>query len=75
MACFARNSCVFGGIGTFTTCGCGMNFCSMNNNPCCCNQNSNRCNAQQTRCEAARGRENDCGCDDNRSQNGCDRRD
>lgn len=70
MACFARNRCLFGGIGTFTTCGCGIDICGMNNNHC--QQNCNCCN-QQMRCERSCSVNNERGCDNDRGQNNCDR--
>jgi len=70
MACFARGGCVFGGIGTFTTCGCGVDLCNMNSN--CCHSCSNRCN-QQTRCERTCGNDDARNCDNERGQTGCDR--
>ncbi|MBE6955492.1 MAG: hypothetical protein E7449_06270 [Ruminococcaceae bacterium] len=74
MACFARSNCVFGGIGTFTTCGCGVNLCGMNNN-CCCNQSCDRCNRciRQVRNEVNCGCDHDCGCDNDCDRSGCDR--
>ena len=74
MACFAHSNCLFGGIGTFTTCGSAMDRCGMNNN-CGCNQNCNCGN----RCMQQLRRERTCDCDDARScdndrdRSGCDR--
>ena len=71
MACFARCGRVFGGIGTFTTCGCGVDLFGMNNNSNCgCHQNCNRC--AQPRCEDARDRNDHCGCTNDRERDRCD---